>query len=141
LGITDSTSDIIAQVDAAWDNPAKCLMHPDITPANLVRTADNHWQVIDNELLTVGGLPVLDLCNAAYALGPHAGQELVRLYLGDTNRRLSEDEVFVLNDFWFARRLGSEFVAGKIAAAGDLLVRYRMKQTILPANFQSENTP
>ena len=109
-------------------------MHPDITPANLVLTGRDQWQVVDNELLTAGGLPLFDVCNAAYALGPKAGRELATTYLAQTRRRLSNEDVSILNCCWFARRLGSEFVAGNLEKADRLLSCYRSKQSILPSN-------
>jgi hypothetical protein len=141
LSISELTPEPLARIDSAWGRSPKHLMHPDVTPDNAVRTSDGLWQLIDNELLTVGGLPIIDLCNSAYALGAKAGQELVDTYLAQTGNRLSSDDVSILNDFWFARRLGSEFVAGNIAGANLLLERYRMKRDILPANFQSASMP
>jgi hypothetical protein len=132
FGIEGLAQHITAKVDTHWSNSRQFLMHPDLTPSNVVLDAQGNWKVIDNELLTVGGLPFLDLCNAAYGAGSAAGQLVAELYLAQTRQRLTPQQVSVLNAAWFARVIGSSFVGGELDAIQDLVNRYQGGESILP---------
>ena len=136
FGIGSLAARINAEVDAHWSNSRQCLMHPDLTPSNVVLNAQGSWQVIDNELLTVGGLPFLDLCNAAHGTGSRAGQLVAELYLAQTGWSPTLQQIRALNAAWFARVLGSSFVGGKLDAAQNLVKRYRGGENILPIQLQ-----
>jgi hypothetical protein len=123
---------IVAEVTKAWEQSPRQVMHPDVTPRNLVRAASGRWQIIDNELLGIGGIPLLDLCNTAYALGTALGLTYLTSYLKTSNIRLSQDELSTINTAWLTRRVGAEFVAGNILSAQRLFDRYEAGETILP---------
>jgi hypothetical protein len=137
FGISDVARVVITLVSNAWDSSPRFLMHPDITPANMVLTRTGQWQAIDNELLTTGGLPLLDLCNAAYALRPSAAQRLAAMYLAEAKMRISPEDIRALNAGWLARRLGAEFVAGNLQMAHRILRSYRDGHDILPIALRS----
>jgi hypothetical protein len=126
---------VVAEVTKAWEESPRHVMHPDVTPRNLVRAASGRWQIVDNELLGIGGIPLLDLCNTAYALGPGLGQAYVASYLSTSNIRLLKEEVSALNAAWLSRRVGAEFIAGNIPTAQRMIDRYEVGDTILPGGF------
>jgi hypothetical protein len=137
FGIDELAARTNAEVDTYWSNEPQVLMHPDITPSNVVLNAQGVWQVIDNELLTVGGLPLLDLCNTAYAAGTQAGQLVTNLYLAQAGWRPTDQQVKVLNAAWFARVIGSSFVDGRLETIHSLTDRYRNGEIILPIQFKA----
>lgn len=128
------------QVGAAWAGGTKTLMHPDLTPANVVRGSGRRWRIIDNELLTIGGLPLLDVCNTANALGREHAAAYVREYLERANLRLDPADLEVLRKAWMARVVGSAFVAGRVPKAEAVLKRYRTGQRVLPLGFGMRGT-
>jgi hypothetical protein len=123
---------IVAEVTKAWEDSPRYVMHPDVTPRNLVRAASGRWQIVDNELLGIGGIPLLDLCNTAYALGTALGPAYVASYLSTANIRVSKKEVGPLNAAWLSRRVGAEFVGGNILSAQRLFDMYEAGETVLP---------
>lgn len=137
LGVNDVAKEIIARVNTMWDCSPRVLMHPDITPANVVLTRTGEWFAIDNELMTIGGLPLLDLCNTAYALQPDVSQKFVAAYFSEARTRVSQEDVRILNAAWLARRLGAEFVAGNLDMAHRILRSYRDGHDILPVSLKA----
>jgi hypothetical protein len=135
LGINNLAKEVVALVGIACDRSPRCLMHPDITPSNVVLTRSGEWQAIDNELLTIGGLPLLDLCNAANPLRSDAARKLVATYLAEAKAHVPQEDLRALNAAWFARRLGAEFVAGNFDVAHHILHSYREGRDILPTTF------
>lgn len=129
LGITDVASEVYERVTPVW-NASRTLSHPDITVANVIGTTHRTWCVIDNELFSIGGLRLLDVCNTAYSLGSQA-DAYARAYSARSGMTLAENEQRVLNAAWLARRAGSSFVKGDLNAAMRLARRYRT-QSILP---------
>ena len=81
---------------------------------------------------------MLDLCNAAFALDPRHGQEVVDTYLSNVGARMSREQLATLRAAWFARRLGAEFVAGNLLNAGTLVAAYRQGDRLLPADFSGK---
>ena len=53
-------SEVIRLVSRAWQGRQRYVAHPDLTPRNVVLNSARRWQVIDNELLSVGSMPLLD---------------------------------------------------------------------------------
>jgi aminoglycoside phosphotransferase (APT) family kinase protein len=136
LGIARLAAEVIGRVSDAWHRSQQYLMHPDLTPANTILT-DGQWQVVDNELLTIGGLPLFDVCNAAYPLRGQAAQDFASAYLaGGTVQMKAEDESVVV-DAWLARILGSQFVAGNVALAARTIRDYENGQNILPVDLRT----
>jgi aminoglycoside phosphotransferase (APT) family kinase protein len=121
---------VLEVVSDSWDRSPTVLMHPDVTADNLVGNADRSWKLIDNELLTVGGLPVLDACNMVFALRGRRRNEVVRLaakVLDWTDRAVE-----VANAAWLARVVGTSLVAGEVAAAKERLDRFDAGESVLP---------
>jgi hypothetical protein len=132
LGANAFAKEVIACVNTAWDRSPRFLMHPDITPANMVLAQKGAWVAIDNELMTIGGLPLLDLCNTAHALQSSVLPEFVAAYFSEATTRVSQEDIDSLNAAWLARRLGAEFVAGNLDKAQRILSDYRDGHDILP---------
>ena len=88
--------------------------------------------MIDNELLTVGGLPLLDLCNAAHCLDKQHAQTCADVYLELSTSQISADEARTLEAAWLARRVGSAFVATDLPQASRLLAQYQSGESVLP---------
>jgi len=116
---------------------SRILIHPDLTPANVIRTPDNHLKIIDNELMTIGSNPLLDMCNTANSLGDKYRRYYMELYLRETNMTPTEDEIDILQATWLARRVGAAFVAGKLPIAFEILMRYKNRENILPVDLSS----
>jgi hypothetical protein len=138
LGIDSLAERVIAQVDIPWTTSPPFLMHPDLTPSNVVLDAQGNWEVIDNELLTVGGLPLFDICNAAYGAGAKGGQMVAEQYFAhQAGWEVTNQDLTVLNAAWLARAVGASFVGGQLSAAKTLVERYRSGQNILPIQLQA----
>jgi hypothetical protein len=119
---------IHAMVTPIW-NRKKNLLHPDMTPANIVGRSPG-WVIIDNEYLTLGGLPLLDVCNTAFALGQR-GQEYLEAYMSLMPGKPDEEEKAALNAAWLARRAGTSFANGDLRSAKALIEKYEDSR-ILP---------
>lgn len=115
LGVTAAAEALIASVDDHVAGLPRVVVHPDLTPANLVVGSDGHTRVVDNELLSTSALPLLDLCNTAHALGERAGRAYVAAHAREGTAP-TPGEVAVLSAVWTARRVGSALVAGDAAA-------------------------
>jgi phosphotransferase family enzyme len=135
LGILTLAESVIRRVSDAWGQSNQFLMHPDLTPANTV-LSENRWQIVDNELLTIGGLPLLDLCNAVYPLRREAGQQFATTYLAGSTLQIEPDDKSTLNAGWFARIIGSQFAAGNVSAATQTINRYKLGKNILPVDLR-----
>ena len=132
FGISRLAGSILSRVGMAWTKGAQYLQHPDLTPRNVVLDRSATWQIIDNELMTVGRIPFFDICNATYSLGAELGSRCARQYKSLTGIELSQQDVAILNDCWFARQLGSQFLAGDFSGAEALLRRYQRGDVVLP---------
>jgi hypothetical protein len=130
LELRELAKKIFGLVTSAWKAGPPVLMHPDLKPSNFVRLQDGRLQIVDNELLSVGGLPLLDVCNTAYALGPKRGQEYANLYFATL--KAAPLDVEALEAAWLSRRIGSAFVAGDLAQADALSKIYQRVGQALP---------
>jgi hypothetical protein len=119
----ETAQEVATTVDRVWAG-RKHLIHPDLTPTNLVQDEAGRWHIIDNELLSLGGMPLLDVCNTAFALGVRQGQEFARLYFAN-NTAPPEQQVTEIIAAWLARQVGSAFVAGDLAAASRFFREYK----------------
>ncbi len=128
-------NDIISEIDKEWYGPAQFLMHPDVTIANIVCIKDGIWQIIDNELLTTGGVPLLDVCNTTYSMSPPDAQKYFELYAVRQGISISDINKRVLNGMWLARICGSEFAAGNLTKAKEFINRYKENGNIIPFNI------
>jgi len=132
LGLIKIYEDKIIAIDNLWESSTHVLMHPDLTPTNIVYTISGNMVVIDNELLTVGGIPLIDVCNTVYALGQLRGQIYANLYLNRLDIVPSVEELTILQAMWLARMVGSNFVAGRLRRVNDILLRFKEGENILP---------
>jgi aminoglycoside phosphotransferase (APT) family kinase protein len=123
IGENQLAAQATATVDAGWDGRRRVLIHPDVTPVNVIRNPHGTLSIIDNELLATGGLPLVDLCNTVRAMGRSYAAEYATMYLARMSTRLAEDEAAQLEAMWFARCVGSDFVAGQI---GTMCYRVQM---------------
>ena len=96
------------------------VQHPDLTPANVVPRPDGGLTVVDNELLSVGVTPWLDLANLARGLSAGRGDTLAA-YREAGGGELDADALPGVRSMWLARMVGSWFVAGRLADAWSLL--------------------
>ena len=111
-------------------------MHPDFTPTNVIRDETGQLVLVDNELMTTGGLPMIDLCNTVNAMD----QKHASLYLeyysklrGELNWRYRNNES--LQALWVARKVGSFFITGDLYLAAEWLQRYAKGENLLPQAF------
>jgi|GEM_PF-6794084 len=116
-GSPDSLDDCLAAAEGATD--AHLVMHPDVSPDNLLRTPDGRVMCIDNELLCVGRMPLLDLCNA---LRPHSldgRSTLARNWFADQ----PADPIALerLAQAWIMREAGAAFIGGDMQRCQSLL--------------------
>jgi hypothetical protein len=130
IGADDVCVEIISVVSAAWDHGRRTVMHPDVSPRNLVRDPARRWVLVDNELLTVGGLPMLDLCNTAHSMRNRDQRDVLSAAAGALN--WSDDIFHAVNAAWVARLLGTALVAGQLDGATELLDRFRAGESTLP---------
>lgn len=137
LGETDLSEHIVRKVSAAWDSAPPCLMHPDLTPSNLVSIGCDQWRIIDNELLTIGGLPLLDVLNTARGLGPTVGQAHAERYLHISGMRPTAQNIDALQAAWLARAVGAAWAVGNLAKGQDLIHRYRRGYRLMPVTITS----
>ena len=135
LGCDSTEKEVITHVSRAWDRPPRYLAHPDLTPRNVVFNFAKQWQVIDNELLSIGGMPLFDVCNTAYALGPRVGRAFVDGYIAATNLQFSDADVSAVNAAWLARMIGTAFVVGNLVSARQILERYQRGEMVLPVTL------
>lgn len=96
------------------------VQHPDLTPANVVPRPDGGLTVVDNELLSVGVTPWLDLANLARGLS--AGRDAVLTgYREAGGSELGSEALPRVRAMWLVRMVGAWFVAGRLADARSLL--------------------
>jgi hypothetical protein len=124
------------RVRVAWSR-APVVMHPDVTPVNIVRDLRGELEVIDNELLTAGGMPLLDVCNTAHSLPDDARDIYTQRYAAISRCRPTEEEFDTLNCAWLARKVGSAFVQGNIVKASNIISRYKRGDVVMPAALRA----
>ena len=116
-GTPCSLDDCLAAVARATD--AQVVMHPDVSPDNLLRTPDGRVMCIDNELLCVGRMPLLDLCNA---LRPHSldGRSTLAGYWF-ADQPADPMALQRLAQAWIMREAGAAFIGGDMQRCQSLL--------------------
>lgn len=132
LGEADLARKINLQISSYYDKKEKHLIHPDLTLANIVLTKDNEYVIIDNELISIGAIPLLDVCNSVHSMKWKDANTYIKLYLNKANPELAEDDYGVLRSAWFARKMGSLFVSGKIDEMQEFFRKYADQEPILP---------
>lgn len=107
----------LAATESATD--AQVVMHPDVSPDNLLRTPDGRVMCIDNELLCVGRMPLLDLCNA---LRPQSLEGRITL-AGNWFADQPADPMALerLAQAWIMREAGAAFIGGDMQRCQSLL--------------------
>lgn len=94
------------------DNGTTCttVMHPDISPNNLVRTPEGEIKCIDNELLCFGSAPLLDFCNAVRNMPKDQRDEAAKKWLSvsSTTSQMIENTA----KLWILREAGAAFTKG-----------------------------
>ncbi|MEL6954645.1 MAG: phosphotransferase [Pseudomonadota bacterium] len=108
--------DIIARVKN-FDAKSR-FSHPDLTPANVIQTEAGAI-IIDNELVSIGTLPLLDACNCVKNLRRQERPEFWSHWI--TLSPPSEKEVHVTALAWMLREIGSRFITGDFNGCHDLL--------------------
>lgn len=106
-------------LELAASTPASVL-HPDLTPDNVVTDRSGRPIIVDNELLGVGRTPWLDVANLARGLDRGRDGVLDR-YREAGGEALDADALPGVRAMWAARMLGTFFVAGRLGDAHGLL--------------------
>lgn len=127
----DLVESVLEKVDAAWESGTGVLMHPDVTPANIVATQEGDLRIIDNELLTIGAIPELDVCNTAYSMGRRLGSRYADAYFRARGFP-SAERLEVLRAAWLARSVGTAFASGKLDRIDALTEAYTEGKEVLP---------
>lgn len=110
------------------------VMHPDLTPANMLKTMDGRILSLDNELVCTGTLPLLDLCNALNPLQPERRNRLARLWF--SNETIRENDIHRTALAWGARVIGSAFIAGQLSKAVSTFEAIeKSPETLLPFDY------
>lgn len=109
--------EFIRRAEASECRPV--VMHPDLTPANLVIGENGELQSIDNELVCIDFFPLLDVCNAIRPLDTRQRRAFSAAWLHDTP--LSDAEKQAVAYAWLVREIGSAFVSGEFKKAYQLL--------------------
>lgn len=125
---------VVDLVDDAWSGGPQVLLHPDLTLANVVIEGDENPVIIDNELLSIGGLPALDVFNTLRSLGRADAGEYLEMYLDRSGASRAVFENDVAQAAWLARTAGSDFVAGDLATACRRMDDYRERRNLLPVD-------
>lgn len=94
------------------------LSHPDVSRANVVLRQGSSV-VIDNELLSVGKLPLLDACNAVKSMTRPDRQAFWATWIA--NRAPSDAEIHVTSLAWLFREAGSHYLTGRFSKCDALL--------------------
>lgn len=131
-GTPETLNEYATEIEFATD--ARTLMHPDVSPNNLLQTADGRLVCIDNELLSVGRMPLLDLCNAMRPL-PQVGREkLAGIWFGDSAPLPNVVDRLALA--WVMREAGAALRRGDFLECNDLLeARGTKRLALLPIYF------
>lgn len=124
LDAGELAAEVFRKVSECW-NGAAVLMHPDITPRNIVRNPSGQWQIIDNELLSIGGMPLLDVYNTASSLGPEEREKYKKMYCEMSGKSPNKEEIEALNAAWLARKVGSMHVQGRLLKASEIIGLYK----------------
>lgn len=95
------------------------VIHPDLSPANLLQATDGRILSIDNELVCLGYLPQLDLCNAMRPLAQSHRDLMAASWFSSHTADLQTLEHTALA--WLVREAGAAFVAGKLQYCQTLL--------------------
>lgn len=131
LGQKAVLATVCDSVDAAWRRSRLTLHHPDLSPSNIVRNARGELKVIDNELLSLGGMALSDVCNAAKSLSRKTARRCLELCAGESFIS-KDDRLHELRCFWLAREVGSSIASGSCASALDVIGRFMRDEGILP---------
>lgn len=124
-------AEVIAQVDSAWSK-GRYLMHPDLTPDNIICSSNGSVKIVDNELISVGGIPLLDVCNTAYSLKPDQRAEYIATYFRLSHECVRVDDLKIISGAWFMRASGSAFVSGNLNEVKRLHTKYERGDLVLP---------
>jgi hypothetical protein len=122
---------VVAEVSVAMENCPSTLVHPDVTPDNVLSDGPGRWKIVDNELLTSGRIPLLDVCNAAHALGAGRGDRLAQAWLRGAKHHPGIPFKNV-RMAWLVRRTGSAYVAGRFDEVAHYLHCFHVGDWHLP---------
>lgn len=125
-------ADVIKKVDFFWSTSTQLIMHPDLTRSNTVFSSSGKWMIIDNELLSTGSLPLLDVCNTVHSMEDMEGQEYADMYLKQNRINLKPNDLEVLSAAWLGRIAGSAFVSGNLSKVNKVFKEYQIGKNILP---------
>lgn len=104
---------------AESETEARVVMHPDVSPDNLIRTAGGGIVCIDNELLCVGRMPILDLCNAMRPNPKGLRKMFAQHWFG--TQRIEPLMLEQLAQAWIMREVGAAFIGGDMLRCKALL--------------------
>jgi len=125
FGEQDLGDEVIKEVSQSWSSNPGFLSHPDLTIHNMIRSCDDgHIFIIDNELLSVGHLPLLDFCNAFKSCSHDELQKVFAMWM-EKYGLLDKYDLSILSAAWFARLVGSAFISGNFNKAISLIIQYK----------------
>lgn len=135
-GSAGQLDDELDRVDGLVRSDVRVLMHPDVTPANLLRRASGGIVVVDNELLATfpASLPI-DVCNSFYALRKHDSEAQLlhdALVSHGAHDALAPCDLEALEVLWLARLAGSAFYAGRLLKVAELVAQHLGGESVVP---------
>lgn len=120
-GDPSSLDDCLSAVES--DNDPTIIMHPDVSPDNLLCMPDGRVVCIDNELLCTGRMPLLDLCNALRPLSLVGRKRLAQNWFA--NVMPTREVVDRLAQAWIMREAGAGFIRGDMKLCQSLCIARR----------------
>lgn len=110
------------------------VLHPDISPNNLLRTKEGHIKCIDNELLCVGSTRLLDLCNAVRPLPDQQRHDVAYKWLSVTSA--TSQMITHTAKLWILREAGAAFTRGDFDLCDSMFVDIKSQaERWLPFSF------
>ena len=95
------------------------IIHPDLTPSNIIIRKNGELCSIDNELLSFGHNPLLDLCNAIRPL--RLKDRILYKNMWEDVHRIEKPELEATSWAWLIRESGAAFISGRFKDSFDLL--------------------
>lgn len=110
------------------------VVHPDVTCANLIKTADGLFVIIDNEILCKTRHRFIGLLNHLHNLKPDFRRVSVSAYfeLNNIDEDYLDKNQRYLNALWAARRTGSLMVTERFEQANQIIESWKNGELKLP---------
>lgn len=138
-GLSEKVATILDDIRVQERMPV--VMHPDLSPENLLVTESGRIVIVDNELMCLGNMPNLDFCNAMRPLSAAQRNRLASSWFEKGTPSVSM--LREMSIAWLIREIGSAFVMGKVERSHTMLralENYKFEEAIqwLPMNCTEE---